>query len=145
MSFSHNVHIVHPYLDKQKFYKNLNFVGMVNVYKIWYSPYIRSSSWLKVFPENMYLEFLCLIAENCKGLSSDLQNIPLLKYVSSSNNTYLESVSNNSIYTIMYLFSKDSNIWWMTKWSRELGSSPKNYFILGPSEKEIINLDSQEG
>ena len=53
--FSRNVQIVHPYIDNQYFYNNLNFLGVVNVFGNWYSPCIRLSGWLKVLPKNMYV------------------------------------------------------------------------------------------
>jgi hypothetical protein len=59
-----------------------------------YSPCIRSSVWLKSLPEDLYVELLCFIMVNWKGHPSQLQNVPMLKYIASSNNTGLESVSN---------------------------------------------------
>jgi hypothetical protein len=76
---------------------------VVQVSYNWYSPCIWSSGWLKGLPKDLYVELLCFIAENWKGLSSHLQNAPLLKYVSSSNNTDLASVSNAAVHTIIYL------------------------------------------
>ena len=93
----------------------------------------------------MYTEIVYFIAKNWKGISTHLQNTPLLKYVSSSNNIDLESVSNVAIYTKNYISSKESNISWLTKRFGEFGSATKYYFILESTQKEIINLDLQEG
>ena len=93
---------------------------MINKFDNLHSPYIRSPGWLKGLPENMYIELLCCIAENQKGLSTHLQNAILLKYVCSSNNTDLESVENVSFYEKNYLSSKESNILWLTKWYEKL-------------------------
>ena len=59
-----------------------------------YSPCIRLFVWLKSLPEDLYVELLCFIMVNWKGRPKQLQNVPLLKYMASSGNTSLESVSN---------------------------------------------------
>jgi sacsin len=81
----------------------------------WYSPCIRSFGWLKGLPEDLYVELLCFVTGNWKGLSSHLQNAPLLKYISSSNNTDFASVSNLANHTRIYLSSEKSHISWLTK------------------------------
>jgi hypothetical protein len=49
---------------------------------------------LKIPPEDFYVELLCFITVNWKEHPSQLQNVPLLKYMTSSDNTSLASVSN---------------------------------------------------
>ena len=69
----------------------------------WYPPFIWSFGWLKGLPKDLYVELLFFMAEHWKGLSSHLQNALLLKYVSSSNNADLASVSKAPVHTIIYL------------------------------------------
>jgi hypothetical protein len=111
----------------------------------WYSPCIRSFVWLKGLPEDLYVEFLCFIVVNWKGRSSHLQNAPLLKYIASSNNTDLASVSNVADHTRIYLSSEEWHISWLTKWSGIFGSDAKYYSMPEYTQKEIINLDPHEG
>jgi hypothetical protein len=49
---------------------------------------------LKILPEDLYVELLCFITVNWKEHASQLQNVILLKYMASSGNTGLASVSN---------------------------------------------------
>jgi hypothetical protein len=58
-----------------------------------YSPYIRSYVWLKSLPEDVYVELLCFITVNWKERPSQLQNVLLLKYMTSSGSTGPTSVS----------------------------------------------------
>jgi hypothetical protein len=45
-------------------------------------------------PENLFIEVLCFIAENCNGFLGHLQDSSSFKYIASSNNTDLANVSN---------------------------------------------------
>jgi hypothetical protein len=70
-----------------------------------YSPCIRSSVWLKSLPEDLYVELLCFITVNWKERPSQLQNVLLLKYMTSSGSTGLASVSNVADRIRIYLSS----------------------------------------
>jgi hypothetical protein len=70
-----------------------------------YSPYIRSFVWLKSMPEDLYVELLCFITVNWKERPSQLQNVPMLKYMTSSGSTGLPSVSNAADRIRIYLSS----------------------------------------
>jgi hypothetical protein len=100
---------------------------------------------LKGLPEDLYVELLCFVTGNWKGISSHLQNVPLLKYIASSNNTDLASVSNLADHTRIYLSSEESHISWLTKWFGIFGSDAKYYSMHDYTQKEIINLDPHEG
>ena len=67
---------------------------IIQVRSDWYSPYIRSSVWLRSLPEDLYVELLCFITVNWKERPTQLQNVFLLKYTTSSGSTGLQSVSN---------------------------------------------------
>jgi hypothetical protein len=99
---------------------------------------------LKGLPEDLYVELLCFVTGNWKGLSSHLQNAPLLKYIASSNNTYLASVSNPADHTRIYLSSEESHISWLAKWSGIFRNDAKYYSMREYTQKEIINLDPHE-
>jgi hypothetical protein len=49
---------------------------------------------LKSLPEDLYVELLCFITVNWKERPTQLQNVILLKYMTSSGSTGLASVSN---------------------------------------------------
>ena len=70
-----------------------------------YSPYIRPYVWLKSLPEDVYVELLCFIIVNWKERPSQLQNVLLLKYMTSSGNTGMGSVSNAADHIRIYLLS----------------------------------------
>jgi hypothetical protein len=95
----------------------------------WYSPCIRCFGWLKGPPEDLYVELLCFVTENWKGLSCHLQNAPSLKYIASSNNTDLENVSNFVDHTRIYLSPEESHISWLAKWSGIFINDAKYYSI----------------
>ena len=95
-------------------------------------------------PEDSYVELLCFVARNWKGLSSHLQNASLLKYIGSSNNTDLASVSNSAEHTRICLPSEESHLLWLAKWSVIFKNDVKYYSIHEYTQKEIINLDRRE-
>jgi hypothetical protein len=110
----------------------------------WCSPCIRCFGWLKGLPEDLCVELLCFLTGNWKGLSGHLQNAPSLKYIASSNNTDLASVSNSADHTRIYLSSEESHISWLAKWSGIFRNDAKYYSIHEYTQKEIINLDRRE-
>jgi hypothetical protein len=65
----------------------------------WCSPCIRCFGWLKSLPGDLFVDLLCFLAGSWKGFSGHVQNTPSLKYIVSSNNTYLASVSNSAEHT----------------------------------------------
>jgi hypothetical protein len=76
-----------------------------------YSPYIRSSVWLKILPEDLYVELLCFITGNWKEHPSQLQNVLFLKYMTSSGSTGLASVSNVANRIRIYVSSYGWQTW----------------------------------
>ena len=68
-----------------------------------YSPCILSFVWLKSLPEDLYVELLCFITVNWKERPSQLQNVLLLKYMTSSGIIGLASVSNVANHIRIYL------------------------------------------
>jgi hypothetical protein len=56
----------------------------IQVYSDWYSPYIRSSIWLRSLPENSYVKILYFITINWKKRPTQMQNENLLRYITSS-------------------------------------------------------------
>ena len=71
----------------------------------YYYPCIQSSVWLKILPEDLYVELLCFITVNWKGRPRQLQNVPMLKYTASSSSTDLVSISNVANHISIYLSS----------------------------------------
>ena len=57
---------------------------IIQVHSDWYSPYIRSSVWLRILPEDLYVELLCFIIVNWKKHPTQLQNENMLRYITSS-------------------------------------------------------------
>ena len=73
-----------------------------------------------------------------------MQNTPSLKYIVSSNNIDLESVSNFADHTRIYLSSEESHILWLEKWFVIFINDAKYYSISKYTQKEIINLERRE-
>jgi hypothetical protein len=80
---------------------------------------------LKGLREDLYVELLCFVTRNWKGLLGHLQNAISLKYIDSSNNKDLENVSNSADHTRIYLSSEESHISWLAKWSGIFGNDAK--------------------
>jgi hypothetical protein len=99
---------------------------------------------LKGLPEDLYVELLCFVTVNWKGLSGHLQNVLSLKYMASSNNTDLVNVSNYADHKRIYLSSEESHISWLAKWSGIFGNDAKYYSIHEYNQKEILKLDRHE-
>jgi hypothetical protein len=60
----------------------------------WCSPYTQCFGWLKSLPGDLFVDLLCFLARSCNGFSGHMPNTSSLKYIVSSNNTDLASVSN---------------------------------------------------
>ena len=69
----------------------------------WCSPYIRCFGWLKRLAGDLFVEMFCFLAGSCNGFSGHVQNTSSLKYIVSSNNTGLASVSISADRTIISL------------------------------------------
>jgi hypothetical protein len=65
----------------------------------WCSPCIRCFGWLKILPGDLFVDLLCFLVGSCNGFSGHVQNTSSLKYIVSSNNTDLASVSNSADHT----------------------------------------------
>jgi hypothetical protein len=63
------------------------------------SPCIRCFGWLKILPGYLFVDIICFLAGIWNGFSGHVKNTPSLKYIFSSNNTYLASVSNSAEHT----------------------------------------------
>jgi hypothetical protein len=96
---------------------------------------------LKGLPGDLFVDLICFLAGSWKGFSGHLQNAPLLKYIVSSNNTDLESVSNSAEHTIICLPLEESHLPWLEKWSVIFRNDVKYYSIREYTQKEIIDLN----
>jgi hypothetical protein len=99
---------------------------------------------LKSLPGDLFVNLLCFLAGSWKGFLGRLQNVPSLKYIVSSNNTDLASVSNSAEHTIICLPSEESHLPLLAKWSVIFGNDANYYFIREYTQKEIIHLDRRE-
>jgi hypothetical protein len=64
----------------------------------WCSPYILTCL-LKILSRDFFVDLLCFLTGSWNGFSGHAQNTSLLKYIVSSNNIDLESVSNFAEHT----------------------------------------------
>jgi hypothetical protein len=67
---------------------------IIQVCSDWYSPYIRSSVWLRSLLEDFYVELLCFITVNWKERPTHMQKSTLLRYITSSGSRGVASASN---------------------------------------------------
>jgi hypothetical protein len=65
----------------------------------WCSLCIRCFGWLKILPGDLFVDLLCFLAGICNRFSGHVQNTSSLKYIVSSNNKDLASVSNSTDHT----------------------------------------------
>jgi hypothetical protein len=95
-------------------------------------------------PGDLFVDLLCFLVGSWKGFSGHLQNDPSLKYIFSSNNTDLASVSNSTEHTRICLQSEESHLPWLAKWSIIFENDAKYYSIRKYTQKEIIDLIRRE-
>ena len=74
----------------------------IQVRSDWYSPCIRSSIWLKILTEDLYVELLCFITVSWKKCPTQMQNENMLRYITSSGSRGVESASNVAECTKMH-------------------------------------------
>jgi hypothetical protein len=110
----------------------------------WCSPCIRCFGWLKGLPRDLFVDILCFLVGIWKRFSGHLQNAPSLKYIVSSNNTDLASVSNSAEHTRICLLLEKSHLQLLAKWSVIIGNDVKYYSIRECTLKDDIDLDRRE-
>ena len=96
---------------------------------------------MKSLPGDLFVDLLCFLAASWTRFSGHVKNTSSLKYIVSSNNIDLESVSNSTKHTIICLPLEESHLPWLEKWSVIFGNDVKYYSIHEYTQKEIIDLN----
>ena len=146
---SHGRYILNSSFDTEEYDDILNFLGVEPVNSEWYAKCIRSSNLVLGVAEENYLELLLFIAENW-GSSfhrTDMENVPLLKYVGPDGVVVLCSVSNVTMgngASMICMSSESRHISWMIDWNREFRRVTDRYFM-PKSTQEAIGCFSKRG
>lgn len=129
---SHGTYVLSSSFDNKEYDELLNFLGVEFVEKQWYGKCIESSNLVKEVSEEVYLDLLYFLAENWRGSfdGTNMQTIPLLKYVGSNGATSFWSIYRATQWNDrMCIASHDRFISWLISWNREFGSCANLHFL----------------
>ncbi|KAF3436790.1 hypothetical protein FNV43_RR19543 [Rhamnella rubrinervis] len=145
---SHGKYILSYSFDKEEYDYILGFLGVEPVDDEWYAKCIQSSNLVHGVSENVYLELLKYIADNwtSKFLSTNMKNIPLLKYVDQDEKVSMYSINGSTRWNgdkLVYLSSDSHQISWLIEWNREF-RSVTNFSFMPESTQEALRLCSKK-
>ncbi|XP_077228721.1 uncharacterized protein LOC143861716 [Tasmannia lanceolata] len=129
---SHGKYVLHSTLDKAQFNHVMNFLQVEYMSYNWYSQCVERCDLVLCISEDVYLEFLCFLADNwVDGFENcSMKNIPILRYIDQYGRMDL-----CSIYTAItgpckiYISADKQYIQWLTQWNREFKCASKYYFM----------------
>ena len=139
---SHGTYVLSSPFDFEEYDEVLNFLGVGFVDKQWYGKCIESSNLVKEVTENVYLDLLHFLADNWRNSfdSTNIQNIPLIKYVDVNGGVSFWSIYRATQYTERIgIASKQNCISWLIRWGRELRFAA-NVFFLPESTQTAIGV-----
>ncbi|GLT79449.1 hypothetical protein SLA2020_509380 [Shorea laevis] len=130
---SHGTYILHSSFDKAEYDQILNFLGVSHVNYEWYAKCIQGSNLVLWVSDEVYIDLLLFIAKNWPDFcSTNIKNIPLLKYVSLVGNVSLCSISqsfNRNDPMVVCLSSPYNWVSWMIDWNKEFRCEANHYFM----------------
>ncbi|XP_072979221.1 uncharacterized protein [Typha angustifolia] len=129
---SHGTYVLSSYFDGEEYDNVLNFLGVGYVDCKWYGKCIEGSNLVKEASEEIYLDLLCFIADNWDNYfhSTNIQNIPLLKFVNINGGLSFWSIYRTSQWNEKICIASGKNyISWLIEWNRELASASGRYFM----------------
>ncbi|XP_020240168.1 uncharacterized protein LOC109819008 [Cajanus cajan] len=142
---SHGWKILSSSLDMSKYDGILNFLGVQQVKLDWYAKCIQSSNLVGGVSEEAYMKLLLFVAKNWGSMfrGSNMENVPLLKYVSSDG-----SLSHCSVYDctkgVKRLVRADPNqscsCSWLISWNKEFACAANKFFMPEITQKEMLKF-----
>nr|GLL31644.1 uncharacterized protein LOC109170777 [Ipomoea trifida] len=142
---SHGTPILNSAFDRAEYNDILNFLDVKQVEDGWYSRCIRSSGLVLGVSEDLYLELLLFVAVNWTESfsSTDMVEIPLLKYVDSNGHVALYSTNDATKGNLKLLLCKrSSQVSWLTDWNKEFHCF-NAHFIAESTHKEFYSSSSK--
>ncbi|XP_031100103.1 uncharacterized protein LOC116004268 [Ipomoea triloba] len=142
---SHGKPILNSAFDRAEYNDILNFLDVKEVEDGWYSRCIRSSGLVLDVSEDLYLELLLFVAVNWTQSfsSTDMVEIPLLKYVDSNGHVALYSTNDATKGNLKLLLCKrSSQVSWLTDWNKEFHCF-NAHFIAESTHKEFYSSSSK--
>ncbi|KAJ6837125.1 uncharacterized protein M6B38_121290 [Iris pallida] len=128
---SHGPFILSSSFDKGEYDEILGFLDVGFVDMGWYGKCIESSNLAREATEEIYLELLCFIGDNCTNfVGTSIQNIPLIRYVDTSGGLSFWSIYRATQFSErVCIASEEKYSSWLISWNSEFGSSTKRFFL----------------
>ncbi|KAK6262002.1 hypothetical protein QUC31_007818 [Theobroma cacao] len=145
---SHGTYVLHSSFDRVEYDHILNFLGVGPVKNGWYAKCIQSSNIVLGVSEGVYLDLLLLLAENWSNifLSTDIKNIPLVKYVDSFGGVSLFSISESSQQkkAVICLSNQVRHVSWLIDWNAEFRGVANRFFLPKSTQEAIRSCFEKE-
>ncbi|RVX17844.1 hypothetical protein CK203_003994 [Vitis vinifera] len=146
---SHGKYILNSSFDTEEYDHILNFLGVEPVNSEWYAKCIKSSNLVLGVTEDGYLELLLFIAEKWSSsfYSTDMKNVPLLKYVGPDGNVVLCATSNVTMWngeSTICMSRESQHISWLIDWNREFRRVTDRYFVPKSTQEAIRSFFKRE-
>ncbi|XP_004510206.1 uncharacterized protein [Cicer arietinum] len=138
--------------DKSEYDDVLNFLGVKYVTVDWYAKCIQSSNLVGGVSEDLYLKLLLFVAKNWSSMfkGTDINNIPLIKYVASDGTLSTFSLfdctqNHNGAKRVVLTDSSQSNACsWLINWNREFACAANRYFMPESTQDAILCLAQKQ-
>ncbi|KAF3970889.1 hypothetical protein CMV_005461 [Castanea mollissima] len=144
---SQGKYILSSSFDRAEYDNILNFLGVELVNNEWYAKCIQSSKLVEGVSDDVYLELLLFIADNWRSKfdSTDMEDIPLIKYVGLYGDVSLCSINESMDLNrnkVVSLSRHPDHISWLIDWKKEF-KCPANYFFWPKSTQEAFQFFSK--
>ncbi|KAM3752101.1 hypothetical protein ACB098_04G163600 [Castanea mollissima] len=144
---SQGKYILSSSFDRAEYDNILNFLGVELVNNEWYAKCIQSSKLVEGVSDDVYLELLLFIADNWRSKfdSTDMEDIPLIKYVGLYGDVSLCSINESMDLNrnkVVSLSRHPDHISWLIYWNKEF-KCPANYFFWPKSTQEAFQFFSK--
>ncbi|KAM4107745.1 hypothetical protein ACJW30_04G168400 [Castanea mollissima] len=145
--FFQGKYILSSSFDRAEYDNILNFLGVELVNNEWYAKCIQSSKLVEGVSDDVYLELLLFIADNWRSKfdSTDMEDIPLIKYVGLYGDVSLCSINESMDLNrnkVVSLSRHPDHISWLIYWNKEF-KCPANYFFWPKSTQEAFQFFSK--
>ncbi|XP_076882663.1 uncharacterized protein LOC143531203 [Bidens hawaiensis] len=133
---SHGAYILTCSFDQEEYDSILEFLEIVYVDNEWYAKCIAGSNLVRGISEELYMQLLVFIAQNWSSSfkSSNMKNIPILKYVGMDGQVNLFTIS----YSANRLLGADSYpVSWLINWNTEFHCCNGQYFLPSVTQEAI--------
>ncbi|XP_062115851.1 uncharacterized protein LOC133829994 [Humulus lupulus] len=146
---SHGKFILSSSFDREEYDHILNFLEVQPVDNEWYAKCIQGFNLAGGVSDHVYLELLLFIADNwsSKFYSTNIKNIPLIKYEDRNGNISTFSISESVTWngqSLVYLSHLSSQTSWLIKWNKEFGPVSNRFFMPEITQEVIWSFPRKE-